>query len=179
MKKWFVLGLFLTALIPSFSFALDPVAPASERKFGIIYVKSTLPQSDVITVTSVTDPGKVITLKSETDAKVPVGDYTVRVEMQDYSYEVEVSVRPTERHEIIVPGFGNLKVNGPQATVEVFESDKKKPIATFKTNYVKTLPSGTYEVVITWGAKKSKKTSLTQSNVQVVTNTTRQIDFGY
>lgn len=158
--------------------ALDPVAPVSERKYGVVYVKSTLPASDVITLTNVTDPNHTLTLKSETDAKVPVGDYAVRVEMQDYSYEVEVSVRPTERHEIIVPGFGNLRVNGPKANVEVFEAGEKKLIAKFETNYTKTLPRGTYDVLISWGVSK-KKDSITQKNVVVVTNTTRQIDFKF
>jgi hypothetical protein len=158
--------------------ALDPVAPVSERKYGVVYVKSTLPSSDVITLTDVADPNHTMTLKSETDAKVPVGDYTVRVEMQDYSYEVEVSVRPTERHEIVVPGFGNLRINGPKANVEVFEAGEKKPIAKFASNYTKTLPKGTYDVVISWGVSK-KKDSITQRNVVVVTNTTRQIDFNF
>lgn len=158
--------------------ALDPVAPVSERKYGVVYVKSTLPKSDIITLTNSTDPTANISIKSETDVKVPVGDYMVRVEMQDYSYEVEVTVRPTERHEIVVPGFGNLKVNGAKATVEVLKPGEKKPIAKFDTGYVKTLPSGTYDVVITWGPAQ-KKDSLTQKNVVIVTNTTRQIDFKY
>ena len=178
MKKSILFALLACLGGMQAALALDPVAPVSERKYGIVYVKSTLPKSDIITLTSSTDPTNTLSLKSETDAKVPVGDYMVRVEMQDYSYEVEVTVRPTERHEIIVPGFGNLKVNGPKATVEVFKSGEKKPVATFDTNYVKTLPSGTYEVAISWGSGK-KKDTLTQKNVVVVTNTTRQIDFKY
>ncbi len=178
MRKWLIFAVLVLGGMAGRAQALDPVAPVSERKFGVIYVKSTLPASDIITVTNVTDEKQVLTLKSETDAKVPVGDYMVRVEMQDYSYEVEVTVRPTERHEIIVPGFGNLKVNGPKANVDVFAVGEKKPIATFATNYVKTLPRGTYDVVISWGASK-KKDSITQKNVQVVSNTTRQIDFKY
>jgi len=177
MKKLRLLSLLGFMFCVTNAWALDPVAPVSERKFGVVYVQSTLPGSDIITLTSSTDPGKVINMKSGVDAKVPVGDYQVRIEMQDYSYEVGVTVRPTERHEIIVPGYGNLKVNGPKAVVEVFEKDSKKPIAKFDTNYVKTLPKGIYDVKITYG--KTKKQSIDEHDVSIVTNTTRQIDFNF
>ncbi len=175
MKKLFFLALLSIISLPSIARALDPVAPVAERKFGVVYVKSTLPSSDVITLTSAADPNSTQTIKAETDSKVAVGDYTVRVEMQEYSYEVEVTIRPTERHEIIVPGFGNLRVNGPnKALVEVFEANSNKLVTKFQTNFTKTLPRGNYDVKVSVG--KTKKDSVTQKNVMVVTNTTRQVD---
>src|SRR5437867_2161357 len=140
MKKLFSLSVLAILFCATMAWALDPVAPLSERKFGVVYVQSTLPSSDVITLSPTNDSGKAINMKSGVDVKVPVGDYTVRVEMQDYSYEVGVTVKPTERHEIIVPGYGNLRVNGPKADVEVFGENSKKPIAKFQTNFTKTLP---------------------------------------
>lgn len=172
MKRIFPLFLLGCLVWGSPVHALDPVAPASERAFGIVYVKSPLPGSDVVTLTSQSDDKNVLKMQPEVDAKVKVGDYTVRVEMQDYSYEQEVSVRPTERHEIIVPGFGNLVVKGPKGTVEVYTKESsKKPESTFATNFVKTLPGGIYDVKVKVG-----KYTLDQNNISVVTNTTREID---
>lgn len=172
MKKIFPLILLSLLAFSGKSRALDPIAPASERAFGTVYVKSPLPNSDIVTLTSQSDTQNILKMQPEVDAKVKVGDYTVRVEMQDYSYEQEVSVRPTERHEIIVPGFGNMVVKGAKGTVEVYTKDSsKKPESTFATNYVKTLPSGNYDVKVKVG-----KYTLDQNNISVVTNTTREID---
>lgn len=168
MKKHFLFIFVGLLILCPRAWALDPVAPASERAFGTIYVKSPLPGSDSIALDC---SGEITKLQPEVDAKVKVGDCTVRVEMQDYSYEQEVSIRPTERHEIIVPGFGNLVVKGAQGTVEVYAKNAKKPESTFKTNFVKTLPSGVYDVKVKVG-----KYTLDQNNISVVTNTTREID---
>jgi hypothetical protein len=169
-RFFFIVFLALLTLSPSVQ-ALDPKAPVSERAFGVVYVKSPLPSSDIITLNGQGDNKEVVKMQPEVDARVKVGDYMVRVEMQDYSYEQEVSVRPTERHEIIVPGFGNLVVKGAKGTVEVYAKKSKKPESTFNTNYVKTLPSGVYDVKVKVG-----KYVLDQNDISVVTNTTREIN---
>ena len=152
-------------------FALDPVAPTAERKFGMIYVKTPQPGSDSITLTAV-EGGKTQKLDSEKEQKVPIGDYKISVKMQEFLYEQQVKVGGTERTEVIVPGYGNLKVISPEgSTVEVYKMGTESLVTKFPVKQVKILPSGYYDVRIRFG-----ETSVTSNNVWIVTNTTREIE---
>lgn len=167
-KHTSILLLFLAFLLSSPTWALDPVAPRSERRFGMVYVKSPNADDKIVLVSQ--RPGeKDLKIKALEDVQVPVGDYVVQVEMPpEYTYEQAVTVRPTERHEIIVPGYGNVRVNGKCDQVKVLENGKE--IAKIKCGQVRTLPRGSYELKILIG-----KYTLDQS-VGVVTNTLRQVD---
>lgn len=168
MKPFFhlvFLGLFLSS---GLAWALDPVAPRAERRYGMVYVKSPNADDKIVLVSQRqgVDDQKIESLK---DVQVPVGDYVVEVSMKpEYSYAQPVTVRPTERHEIIVPGYGNVKVNGKCDKVKVLQNGKE--IAKMKCGEVRTLPRGAYDLKIEIG-----KYTLDQS-VGVVTNTLRQID---
>lgn len=168
MKRIILTVLSLGLLIQAPAWALDPVAPRAERKYGMIYVK-TPNANDTITLTSLRDESKTQTLSPEEDVKIKVGDYRVSVVIQGgYSYEQDVIVRATERHEVIVPGFGNVRVNGQCATVTILQGGKK--VAEIKCNEVRTLPRGPYDLEI-----KKGKFTLKQS-ITVVTNTLRELD---
>jgi len=150
--------------------ALDPVAPVSERKFGVIFVKTPQPESDQIQLESIAD-GKKRKVTPEAEVKVPVGDYRVNVKMQDYSYEQQVLVGGTERTEVVVPGFGNLKVDAPKkSSVEVYKKGSQSLIAKFPVSQIKVLPVGYYDVKISL-----LEASVTMNNVWIVTNTTREV----
>ena len=168
VSRWIFAALLLAAAP---AFALDPVAPISERKFGMIYVKTPQPGSDQITLTAV-EGGKKQSLESEKEIKVPIGDYSVSVKMQDYLYEQQVKVGGTERTEVIVPGYGNLKVISPEgSTVEVYKTGTQSLVAKFPAKQLKVLPTGYYDVRIRFG-----DSSVTSNNVWIVTNTTREIE---
>jgi hypothetical protein len=172
MKKIISLAFGIFLFLSGSAHALDPVAPRSERAFGIVYVKTPLPGSDIVTLISKSDPKDTQKLQAEVDVKVKVGDYLVKVEMQNpYTYEQEVSVRPTERHDIIVPGFGNVIVKGAKGNVEAYAQGSSSPVAKFATNYVKTLPEGTYDLKVKVGSY-----TLDQKSISVITNTTREVD---
>lgn len=159
------LGIFLSS---GLTWALDPVAPRAERRYGMVYVKSPNPDDKIVLVSQRQgiDDQKIESLK---DVQVPVGDYVVEVSMEpEYSYAQPVTVRPTERHEIIVPGYGNVQVNGKCDKVRVLKDGKE--IAKMKCGEVRTLPRGSYDLKIEIG-----KYTLDQS-VGVVTNTLRQVD---
>jgi len=169
-KKIFVsiLFAFLLGGISIPAQALDPVAPRSERKFGMIYIK-TPNATDVIKLKSLKGKGKEKKLSPVTDVKVRVGDYRVIVAIKGgYVYEQDVIVRATERHEVIVPGYGNVRVNGSCNGVTVLQGGEKK--AEIKCGEIRTLPRGPYDIRIQIG-----KYTLNQS-VTVVTNTLREID---
>jgi len=175
MKKFPLIAsiLMFLSLVATTAVALDPVAPRSFRKFGMIYVESPNPQSDSITLirkkTGFKEP-----LQSGVLKVVPVGKYRVEVKMQSYHYQQDVWVESTERTDVIVPGYGNLKVNAPNPSavmVEVYPKGKGKLVAKFPATEIKTLPRGHYEVRIKVGSF-----ILTQPDVWVVTNTTRILD---
>jgi len=168
LSRW-IFAFLMLASVPAF--ALDPVAPISERKFGILFVKTPMPDSDVINITA-TEGGKKQTVHAETEVKVPVGDYQVSVKMQDYVYEQQVKVGGTERTEVVVPGYGNLKVTAPKdSSIEVYKTGTESLVAKFPASQVKVLPTGYYDVRIRY-----LKDSVTSNNVWIVTNTTREIE---
>lgn len=148
--------------------ALDPVAPRSERASGIIYVET--PNSDdEVTLILQQDEFHQSQIRTKEDIKVPVGDYKVLVKMRPhYTYEQAVTVRPTERHEIIVPGFGNLRVNGSCRGVKVYQEGKE--IAKMTCDKIRTLPRGAYDVKIVQGKYNIEK------RVDVVTNHLLELD---
>jgi len=165
----FILFLLCAASWVHSAWALDPVAPREERRTGVIYVK-TPNEEDEILLQDQRGDLKDKKIKSLQDEKIRVGDYLVLVKIKpEYTYEQAVTIRPTERHEIIVPGFGNVRVNGN--CKEVLISQEKKKIAKIKCGEVRTLPRGVYDLKI----KLSKKYTL-EETVAVVTNTLRELD---
>ncbi len=160
--------IMMTTFLVGRSWALDPLAPRAERRYGMIYVKTPNTDDEILLVSQRPDT-KDQKIKGLEDVQVPVGDYVVQVKIQpEYNYEQPVTIRPTERHEIIVPGFGNLRVNGK--CDKVFVSQDGKEFAKIKCGQVRTLPRGPYDLKIQIG-----KYNLDQ-NVVVVTNTLREID---
>ncbi len=174
MKRWkIILAVLIASWIPAAAMALDPLAPRAQRSEGMIYVFTPQPNNTVTVTrtdgfTKELQPGKIYW--------VPIGHYTVTAKMQEYSYGQHVLVQPTERTDVIVPGFGNLKVNSINSNdlVEVFSSRKGNLAAKFPASQVKILPQGHYDVKVNVG-----KTSVTKKNVWVITNTTRQVDVSY
>ncbi len=172
MKKTVFPFMFMMSLwgcVASFSvWALDPVAPRSERALGVIYVETPNPD-DEITLVLQQDEIHQSRISTKQDVKVPVGDYKVLVKMRPhYTYEQAVTVRPTERHEIIVPGFGNLRVNGACREVKVYQEGKE--IAKMTCDKTRTLPRGAYDVKIVQGKYNIEK------RVDVVTNHLLELD---
>jgi len=171
MKKqaiWILLPLLFVSLSV---WALDPKAPRSERATGLIYVH-TPNQDDKITLISSRDEKNKQKIISDEEKQVKVGDYLVRVEIaKEYTYEQDVTIRPTERHEVIVPGYGNLRINGTSGKITVYPVGSKKKIAQFKGGEIRTLPRGVYDIKIQVG-----KYILDQNGISVVTNTLREID---
>ncbi|MFO1518209.1 MAG: hypothetical protein U1F57_00870 [bacterium] len=168
---------FFTGFIP-LSFALDPVAPRSERKFGQLMVKSPLPDTDVCELTSAKDSKEPFkqTFKPFENVKVPVGDYVLTVKLQDAEWKTNITIQPTERNDVVVTGYGNLKVKTPNPskdTVEVYKSDGKL-LKTFNPTKVMTIPTGTYNVKV-----KMNGAEITEPNVVIVTNTTREVSASF
>ncbi|HCU23905.1 MAG TPA: hypothetical protein DF383_02720 [Deltaproteobacteria bacterium] len=174
MRFWFRIVFLAVCLLPFSAQALDPIAPISERKFGIIYVKTPQPGSDMVTVIPV-GGGKSMKVASEKEVKVPVGNYEVTVQMQEYQYQNQVAVTGTERTEVIVPGYGNLKVTAPKdASIEVFKSGTQSLVAKFPPSKLKVLPAGYYDVQISLGGS-----SVMSNDVWIVTNTTREVEASF
>lgn len=178
----FLLCLFvLTGLSPLW--ALDPVAPKEERAYGFVSLESPL-SSDVGTLTGVAPAGlSPVTIKSGEMMRVPVGEYTLTVKMQGYTWTSPVSVTPTELTAMVVPGYGNLKVTTPNSTdmVEVWTADNRL-VASFPSSEIKTLPVGTYSLKMKLGpdvmVQKTQKIvtrDVLRANVQILPNETRRL----
>ncbi len=161
--------------------ALDPVAPRAERKYGELMVKTPLP-TDTCEIKMTKDKNRDAgvdyqqTFKPGETLKIPVGDYVLKVKLQDREWTSQITIQPTERTDVVVTGYGNLKVTSPSPSkdkVEVYGLDGKL-VSSFNPSQVKTLPTGTYNVTIKMGGA-----SITQSNVVIITNTTREISASY
>jgi len=167
-----LLSVAIFVSLPAFTLALDPVAPRSERKFGEVLVKSPLPETDMVELIPTAKGGEPHKFKPGETVKVPVGEYDVKVKLQDGEWTNHITVHPTERNDVVVTGYGNLKVNTPSPKsdkVEVTALDGKM-IKTFNPTRVTTLPTGTYNVKVIMGPDQ-----ITQNNVVIVTNTTREV----
>jgi len=163
----FVLGFSTLAL------ALDPVAPRSERKFGEILVESPLPESDTCELSPTSKGGgETQKFKAGETTKVPVGEYDLKVKLQDAEWKMHVTIHPTERADIKVTGYGNLKVTSPSPKSDKVEASSTdgKFSKSFAPNHVQTLPTGTYNVKVIMGSDQ-----VTENNVVIVTNTTREV----
>lgn len=161
--------------------ALDPVAPRAERKYGELAVQTPLP-SDTCEIKMTKDKNRDAgidyqqSFKPGETIKIPVGDYDLTVKLQDREWKTQITIHPTERTDVKVTGYGNLKVTTPNPSkdsVEVADLGGKV-ISTFHPSQVKTLPTGTYNVKVKMGG-----TSITQPNVVIITNTTREITASY
>jgi hypothetical protein len=152
------------------AFALDPVAPRSERGTGHLMVESPMPQSDTCEISNMKGSQSC---KIGTINKVPIGDYTIKVKLQENEWTSPITIKPTELTEVVVVGYGNLKVNTPNPTsdkIEVYSLDGKL-VKAFSPSMTHTLPTGTYNVKIKVG-----KSEATMNNVTIITNTTRELD---
>ncbi len=165
-------------------FALDPVAPKEERAYGFVSLESPM-SSDVGTMTGVAPAGLTpVTIKSGDMMRVPVGEYSLAVKMQGYTWTSPVSVTPTELTAVVVPGYGNLKVSTPNPTidqVEVWTADNRQ-VATFPASEFRTLPIGSYNVKVKLGPdvyvqskQKVVMRDVLRANVQILPNETRRL----
>lgn len=179
-KYAFILAIGLILSYQS-SWALDPVAPRAERKYGQLMVETPLP-SDVCEIKMIRDKNRDAgidyqqSFKPGETIKVPVGEYALKVKLQEGEWNSQVTVYPTERSDVKVTGYGNLKVTSPNPSkdsVEVAALDGKV-ISTFHPAELKTLPTGTYNVKVKMGGG-----TITQPNVVIITNTTREISASY
>ncbi len=161
--------------------ALDPVAPRAERKYGQLMVQTPLP-TDVCEIKMVKDKNRDAgidyqqTFKPNETIKIPVGEYSLKVKLQEGEWTSQITIQPTERTDVKVTGYGNLKVTSPNPNkdmVDVATLDGKT-ISSFHPNQVKTLPNGTYNVTVKMGGA-----SVTQPNVVIITNTTREVNASY
>jgi len=174
----FLLAIALLGWISPAS-ALDPVAPKSERAYGFLSVESPL-HSDVIEASCVAScqAAAPIQFKNDEMVKVPVGDYLVRVKMQDKEWSQRAKVLPTELTALAVTGYGNLAVTAPNPAttmVEVYSADGKQ-VARFNASQMKTLPTGTYRVTIRLAPELGLNPSeVTKTDVGIVTNETRRL----
>jgi len=168
MKKLIGILFLLLVITAPEAQALDPVAPRGERKYGMVYIET--PNKDDKIVLESQRGEKDQKISSLKDVQIKVGDYLVKVTIKpDYTYEQPITVRPTERHEVIVPGFGNMRVNGKCKEVLVLQEGKK--VTKLKCGEIRTLPRGIYDLKIII----SKRITLDQT-IAVVTNTLREVD---
>ncbi len=177
MKRYQTLVvIFLLAIFISPVWALDPVAPKSERRYGQVAVHSPLPSSDTCQIVAKTGSFQQ-SFKPEETIKVPVGDYTVKVKLQDQEWSKAITVHPTERTDVFVTGYGNLKVSSPDPATDMVEVlDKSgKQVASYHPTTVKTLPVGNYSVIVKMQLSRRKSTQVRQDNVSIMTNATREI----
>ncbi len=174
MKKVFTLWVMGVVFVFSLSqaLALDPVAPRSFRSKGMLWVKTPNPRKDIVKAKRL-KTGEIFTVTPGKIEIVPVGRYLVQVSMQGYEYSQKVLLEPTERTDVVVPGYGNLIINSHlPGRVVVYGEKSGQWVAKFPVNVLKTLPRGHYEVKIIF----ANKTSVTKPDIWVVTNTTRHLD---
>ena len=172
-----IFSLLSLICISSQVWALDPLAPKSERAFGRIRVKTPL-STDICEIKGKANQteGKYILIPCAEMTKVLVGDYDLRVKLQTTEWTKEISVLPTEFTEVNVIGYGNLKVSSSDPkmdSVEVLGSDGKK-VRDFFTKDTITLPNGTYNLKI-----HVKDQVVPFENVVILSNTTRELSVSF
>ncbi|MFO1462821.1 MAG: hypothetical protein U1F66_03525 [bacterium] len=168
IRRLAMIAILLTS-IPAW--ALDPLAPRSERGEGRVVVQTPQPDNS-ITITN-TKSGASWNPQPGQTVSVPIGDYELKVKMQDYSYQQNFHVAPTETSFLEVPGYGSLKVNSIHPTDKVVVTSAKtgQTVASFLAADTKILPRGHYNVKVEIpGMLPAEK------RVWVVTNTTRVVD---
>ena len=177
----FLFLFFVTGL--STSFALDPVAPKSERAFGFVSLESPLP-TDVGELTGVAPAGLAPAILRPGDLfKVPVGEYNLKVKMQGYEWTSPISVTPTELTAVVVPGYGNLKVSTPNPSVDQVEvySPDGSVLKSFRSSEIVTLPIGTYRVKVKLGpealikGQENLMRDVVRTDVKILPNETRRL----
>ncbi len=172
MLKTLFIALLL--LSPFSAQALDPLTAPEYKDKGMLVVEAPL-SDNTITITN-TATGATQNVTPNTVNWVSPGNYNVTVKMQDYTYNQNVLVKATERTDAQAIGYGAIKVNTPSPSdmIEVVAAGSGNSIAKFPSSQTKIVPTGTYNVKIQVGSNQ-----LTQSNILVVTNTTREINVQY
>ncbi len=172
MFKSLLTFVFVSLVLTPLCFALDPVAPKSDRAFGFFKVE-TPQKSDTCELKLLSPVQNSYTNNCQvgTILTLPVGEYQLSVKVQDYDWSDKVHVYPTEYTSVAVLGYGSLLVTSPHATDTVRVFDKQgKEIFQFKANSVKSIPIGTYSVTV-----KSKRVQTTIDQVNIVANKTREL----
>jgi hypothetical protein len=181
------LSIFLCAHSSRVCLALDPVAPKVERAFGFVQVVSPLPDSDQCALFD--SSGARIDFKPGQMMKVPVGEYTLKVKLQNDEWSKPVMVTPTEFTYVAVPGFGNLKVKTPSPesdTVEIYSEDGSF-LRSFPASQTETIPMGTYQVKVKMGSNVANHPSaangyysmVSKDRVMIFPLATREIDVSF
>lgn len=159
-------------LLPFQAQALDPVAPKSDRAFGFFKVET--PQSSdtcELSRLSPANPPYTGPCKVNSIMTLPVGEYQLNVKIQEYSWSEKIQVLPTEYTSVAVLGYGSLLVTSPHTNDTILVADLQgKTIAQFKTNTVKSIPTGVYNVTV-----KSKRQQTSVDQVSIVPNKTREL----
>lgn len=176
MFKFLFILAFICLTTTSSVFALDPIAPKSERAFGFFKVET--PQKTDTCELKLLSPlqnSYTNTCQVGTILTLPVGEYQLNVKVQDYHWSEKVHVYPTEFTSVAVLGYGSLLVTSPDAndTVRVFDK-QGNPLHHFKANHVKSIPIGTYRVTV-----KSKRAQTSIDEVNIVANKTRELVVTY
>lgn len=169
-KFFFLLPLLF---ICSSTWALDPMAPKSERAFGRIRVKTPL-SSDICEIKgkAAQTEGKFILIPCAEMTKVLIGEYELRVKLQNTEWKTDITISPTEFTDVNVIGYGNIKVTSPNPkldSVEVLSTDGKK-VREFFTKDTITLPTGSYNLKI-----KTSGQEVLFNDVVIMSNTTREV----
>ncbi|MCE9624915.1 MAG: hypothetical protein K8R69_05600 [Deltaproteobacteria bacterium] len=172
MRYWRFLAIATMILCSRPAWSLDPLAPRSERGEGRVVVHTPQPDN-AITITN-TKSGASFSPKDRETISVPIGDYNLNVKMQDYSYQQNFHVAPTETSFLVVPGFGSLKVDSLHPTDQVAVTSEKtgQVVANFPAADTKILPRGHYDVKVDIPGMLPA----VQKHVWVVTNTTRVVE---
>jgi len=171
-----ILAFFLFVFSASTAWALDPVAPKSDRAFGFFKVET--PQGsdscELLRLSPAHPPYKT-SCQAGTLMTVPVGEYHLMVKMQEYSWNEKIHIFPTEYTSVAVLGYGNLLVTSPHPadTIVVYDAQGKE-VAQFKANAPKVIPTGTYNVMV-----KSSRSQTSMNQVSVVANKTRELVVSY
>jgi hypothetical protein len=185
-----IFPLFLTLLFfglmnVSSALAFDPVAPRSDRPFGFLKVDTPLPQSDLCEITSINGVkyGYHLAFRPGEMIQVPIGEYELKVKLQDGEWTSPITVTSTEFTNVVVPGYGNLKVQAPHPwdMVEVYSRDGQL-LKRFPASKVKTMPIGIYDVRVTMESDLANRGNVTvntmiasKHNVMIAPNTTREL----
>jgi len=161
MKKIIPFGLTIAFLLflNSPAKALDPYAGPAFKNAGMIHVQTPDAAKDEITLTHL-KTGKIEHIKSGKVETVPAGTYKLQVAMEGETYNGKVTVRSTERTDVVV-GYGKLKIKGPSsAMVQVFNQKEGTLMAEFPANKTQILPRGRYDLKVRLNGMETRKSDV-------------------
>lgn len=136
---------FSLIVMPLVGQAYDPYTSKENRHLGFLFVRTPLPESDQISATHL-GSGQVLTIRSSQLEHIPEGNYKLQVKLQKEVLSLDAKVMPTERTDIVVQGFGNLRVEAPEKSNLSLSDSQGKEIVDFDLNKTVTLPLGSYRL---------------------------------